>query len=116
MPVAPLFFKVLHLSDRSILPLAVADKSVRPTHFYAPTLGSVALLVFLAGAAGAWVIAPDFFGAAHHLLHGFLLAAAGHAGLFEFAALLPLEGFFEIVDRSGDLSWRASVTAATGAK
>src|ERR1700758_432899 len=78
-------------------------------------LRPVALLVFLAGAAGAGIVAADFFGAADDLLDGALLAAAGHARLFEFAALLALEAFFEIVDRGCNLPRRTSVAALRAA-
>src|SRR5438309_5946518 len=76
------------------------------------TLRSVALLVFLARAAGAGIVASDFLGSAHHLLHGFLLAASGHARLLEFATLPSLEGFFELVDGGRNLPRWPSISSA----
>lgn len=46
------------------------------------TLRAVALLEFLSRAAGAGIVAADFFLAAHDLLHGLRFAASGHARLF----------------------------------
>jgi hypothetical protein len=61
---------------------------------------AVAFLVFLTRAARTWVVPSHFLGATHNLLHSLLggAAATGHAGLFEFATLLPLESLFEVID------------------
>jgi hypothetical protein len=62
----------------------------------------VALLEFLAGAAGARIVAAHFFLPANDLLNRLHVASAGHARLFEFAALAAHESFFQIVGRSRD--------------
>jgi hypothetical protein len=60
-------------------------------------LRAVALFEFLAGAAGARVVAANFFLSANDLLYWRNVACAGHARLFQFAALAAHEGFFQIV-------------------
>ena len=57
-------------------------------------LGAVALFIFLAGAAGAGIVPANFFLRADDLLHLLRVSGAGHAGLFQFAALAAHEGFF----------------------
>src|SRR5215469_735819 len=74
-------------------------------------IGAAALLVLLAGAAGAGIVAADLGPAANHLLDGLAVSRPGHAGLLEFAALLALEGFLEDVYGSGDLAGRAAAIA-----
>src|SRR5437899_2978308 len=84
------------------------------SHTIKPTRSrSAALFVFLAAAAGTGIVAADLFTGTHHLLDGLHVASAGHAGLFEFAFLLALESFFDVVHGSCDLPWRASVAAAS---
>ena len=61
--------------------------SVRPT----------ALLIFLPRAARTRIVAPDFRGAAHDLLHGLQISRTSHAGLLQFAALFALESFLNFV-------------------
>src|SRR5215831_14614202 len=74
-------------------------------------LCAVALFVFLAGAAGAGIVSSDLLLAAHDLLDGALLAAASHTRLFQLTALLALESFFEVINRSGDTAGRTSAVA-----
>ena len=57
-------------------------------------LRAVALFVFLAGAAGAGIVAAYFFLRSHDLLHLLRVSRTGHAGLFQLAALAAHEGFF----------------------
>jgi hypothetical protein len=73
-------------------------------------LGAAALFVFLAGAARAGIIAPDFF-STHYLLDLLAVARSCHASLFEFLAFLALEGLFQIVHRSGDGARRPAAVA-----
>ena len=73
---------------------------------HAPTLRAVALFVFLAGAAGAGIVAAYFFLRADDLLHLLRISGAGHAGLFQLAALAAHEGFFQVVGRSCDQARR----------
>src|SRR5882724_10575723 len=70
---------------------------------------AVAFLEFLAGAAGAWVVAADFGSGANDLLDGGLLgSAASHFGLLQFALFLALELVFDFVNRSGNAArWTA---------
>src|SRR5690242_4643380 len=77
------------------------------------SLRPVALLVFLPRSTRAWIVAAHFVGTAHHLLHGLRFPAPGHARRLELAALLPLEGFLQIVNRGCNVAWRPTV-AATG--
>jgi hypothetical protein len=67
----------------------------------------VALLEFLPGAAGARIVAPDFFLPANHLLNWLHVAGSSHARLFQFAALAAHEGFFQIVSGSRNQARRA---------
>jgi hypothetical protein len=46
------------------------------------------------------------------LLNGLRVARAGHARLFQFALLLALEGFFEVVHGSRNLARRTAVATA----
>ncbi len=62
---------------------------------------SAALFVFLAGTAGAGIIASDLGPAAHNLLH-LLVAGTGHAGLLQFAAFAALKRLFEVINRGGN--------------
>src|SRR5712672_3258971 len=74
---------------------------------------AVAFLELLAGAAGAWVVAPNFGTGADDLLDGGLLgSAASHFGLLEFALFLALELVFDLIDRSGNAA-RGTATATT---
>jgi hypothetical protein len=57
----------------------------------------VALFVFLAAAAGAGIVAPDFLAGAHYLLH-LSVASTGHSSLFELAFFLALESLFDFVN------------------
>ena len=82
------------MEGQRVLPALGVVGQECPTH----TLGPVALFILFARSARAWVVAADFIGAANDLLDGLLLAAPGHAGLFQFAALLALESFLQIVD------------------
>ena len=61
------------------------------------SLCPVTLFVFLAGAAGAGIIAPHFFLRADNLLDRLRGASNGHTGLFQFAPLAAHEGFFQFV-------------------
>src|SRR5215469_9005336 len=71
---------------------------------------AAALFVLFAGATGAGIVAADFGTTADNLLHWCAVAGTGHAGLFKFATLTALEGFFEIVHRSCNLSrWTADL-------
>jgi|ERR1700733_14167828 hypothetical protein len=64
-------------------------------------LGAVALFVFLAGAAWAGIVAADFVaGDAGSAAVG-AGVPAGVAGLLQFALLLALELFFQLVDGGG---------------
>ena len=55
---------------------------------------AVALLEFLSGPAGAWIVAPDLFTGAP--LRGFRrFAGAGHARLLQLPLLAPLEFLFQ---------------------
>ena len=71
----------------------------------------MALLVFLAGAAGTGVVAAYFFLGADDLLHLLRISGAGHASLFQFAALAAHEGFFQLVRGSGNHSGRTAAIA-----
>jgi len=62
-------------------------------------LRPVALFVFLAGSAGAGIVAAYLLLRAHNLLNLLRLTGSGHARLFQFAALAAHEGFFELVGR-----------------
>ena len=77
------------------------------------SLCAVALLVLLAGAAGAGIVTADFISGAHDLLDRSIYAASGHAGLFEFAFLLSLECFFKFVNRGSDRPRAPSFAAVT---
>lgn len=57
-------------------------------------LGPVALLEFLAGAAGARIIAAHFLLPTHDLLHWLHVAGSSHTRLFEFAPFAAHECFF----------------------
>jgi len=59
--------------------------------------GATALLVFFAGTAGARIVAADFGGAADDLLYRLVVAGSSHAGLFQLATFLALEGFFNFI-------------------
>jgi hypothetical protein len=72
----------------------------------------VALLILLPGSTWAGIIAADFLGAAHDLLYSALLAASGHARLFEFPTFLALEAFFKIVNGGRYLPRWPAVAAA----
>src|SRR5258708_877551 len=66
---------------------------------------AVAFLELLAGAAGAWVVAPNFGTGADDLLDGGLLgSAASHFGLLQFALFLALELVFDFIDRRGNIT------------
>src|SRR5215475_14085818 len=62
-----------------------------------PELGPVALLVFLARSARTCIVAAHFFSPTHNLLHSLGFPTARHARLFQFSALLSLEGFLKII-------------------
>ncbi len=61
-------------------------------------LRAAALLVLLTRSASARIIASDFRRAAHHLLHGFTLSGAGHAGLIKLTLLAALKSLFQVVN------------------
>src|SRR5438445_892516 len=78
-----------------------------------------AFLILLPRTARAGIVAPDLRAAAHDLLYGLSVSGAGHAGLFQLAALAALEGFFEIVHGGCNCLWRTlsvAVRTAAGAK
>jgi hypothetical protein len=54
----------------------------------------VALLKFVSRATRAGIVAAHFFLPSYDLLHRLRFSAAGHARLFQFAALAAHEGFF----------------------
>ncbi len=72
----------------------------------------VALLEFLAGTTRAGIVAAYFFLAANDLLHWLHVTSAGHACLFQFAALAAHKGFFQIVGGSCDQTRRTSAVSA----
>src|ERR1700739_1852726 len=73
----------------------------------------MALLIFLSRAAGAGIVAADFFLRSYHLLHRLSIAATGHARLFQLAALAPHKSFFQVISGSCDQSRRMmSVSSA----
>src|SRR3984957_4082457 len=80
--------------------------------FVIALLRPVALLEFLTRSTGAWIVAAHFFLSANDLLNRLHFSAAGHARLFEFAALAAHEGFFQIVGGSRDEAWRAMSSSA----
>ena len=62
-------------------------------------LGAVALFVFLAAAAEAWIVAADFVAGAT-LLDGFGCSASCPLGLLDLAALLAFELTLNFIERS----------------
>ena len=60
-------------------------------------VGAAALLIFLAGTAGARVVAANLSSAANDLLD-LTVTGTCHACLLQFATLATLEGFLESVD------------------
>lgn len=61
----------------------------------------MALLVFLAGAAGTFIVAADFFSRASRRLRLGFGVGADRAGEFEFALFFLVELAFERVDGGG---------------
>src|SRR5579863_5249681 len=77
------------------------------------SLGAAAFFIFFPGAAGTGIVATDLSSAAHYLLDRLQIARTGHASLFQLAAFLALESFFNFVDRRGDLPrWLAAIAVA----
>src|SRR5579863_7128072 len=75
---------------------------------------AAALFVFFSGAAGTGVVASDLGCAAHYLLDRLQVARSSHASLFELAAFLALESFFDFIDRRGYLPrWLAAIAVPT---
>src|SRR6202035_4589724 len=77
------------------------------------SLCPVALLEFLSRAARARIVAAHLFLSAHHLLHRLRVSRPSHTRLLQLAPLAPHKGFFQIVGRSGDESWRMMPVSAT---
>jgi uncharacterized MAPEG superfamily protein len=81
----------------------LSHKAVRVTrNTVHSALRAVALLVFLAGAAGAGIVAAHFFLTSNDLLHCGAYRRPGHASLFQLAALAAHEGFFQFVGGGRD--------------
>src|SRR5208283_3415931 len=74
--------------------------------------GSATLFIFLTASTRTRIVATNLRSGAHHLLD-LHVAGSGHTRLLQFLFLPALEGFFDFVNRGGDLPRWASIAAPT---